>query len=278
MKEVKIGYQMIGKEPKIVGVIGGKKALELVQYAENEDADLLEIRVDSFDTIDPREIAKIFQQVKQKTNVPLIATIRRLKEGGSYYKSQGSEQKRLEIFHRIMEYVDALDIELSATEILDPVIKEGKEQGIAIITSHHDFYRTPSMEEFEKIIEDAYEKDGDIIKISTTALSKKDIITSLKILLKLVKGGNKPSTVISMSEIGTISRLIFPLYGSCLTYGFLSDDSPSAPGQVTTKNMHAYINEYKDIIPKNMGNLPMIYAAIEKNLYPFKEKELVALL
>ncbi len=271
---------LIGRDtPKVVAVVGGMSALDLVDRAESEGADILEIRCDLFENNhDVRGIKNTVRAVAGQTTLPLLITTRRLEEGGLYYSFDGSEKRRYEIFNSAMEYVDLVDIELTA-EIRDKVISKAREFDVIPIVSHHNFYSTPRLDELREKAKEAYDTDADIVKIATMADHKKDVITLLKLLLEFNdKYKNKSIAAISMSDIGRVSRLVFPIFGSCLTYAYVSDDGPNAPGQLSVSKVREFIDEHKTEIRKVNGDLPIIRKAIEKNISPFSTEKLEAML
>jgi len=268
----------IGREPKIVAVIGGPKVLSLANEAEREEADILEIRTDLFNNgYNVSKIVKTFQQVKKETSLPLLITIRRLEEGGLYYRFQKSEEKRFRIFRSVMGLVDAVDIELTA-KIRDRVIEEARKRDVTPIVSYHDFYKTPSLAKLREFADQAHELDSKIIKIATMANSKEDVIELFRFLLEAYEKYDKPITAISMSNIGSVSRIAFPFYGSCLTYGHVSKDKANAPGQLTVKMLRDFLDEHKDKILKIRIKLPMVQNALEINIFPVSERRLVAMI
>lgn len=276
--EVSIGKVKIGEKPKIVAVVGGNNAIALAARAKREGADILEIRTDLFNNgYDVSRIVSTFRSVKKKTSLPLLITIRRLEEGGLYYAFKNSEKKRLKIFRSVMDYVSAVDIELTS-EIRDDVIGNARKHNVVPIVSHHDFYKTPSLTDLRKIVKEAYEVDSEIVKIATMANDKDDVVNLFRLLLEFNGKYDKPITVIAMSRIGAVSRIAFPLFGSSLTYGFLSKDKANAPGQLTVKILRDFINKHKDEIPKIRSKLPRIRMGIENGIYPISKEKLAAMI
>ena len=93
--------------------------------------------------------------------------------------------------------------------------------------SHHDFERTPGYGPLIKIVEDALFVGADIVKIATTAQSKKDVADFLTFSNQI--SDLCPFIAISMGEEGRISRLVSSVFGSLISYGYI--DNAVAPGQ-----------------------------------------------
>jgi 3-dehydroquinate dehydratase I len=245
---VKIGNVLLSSRsltPKIAVNVSGETALRKAKAAEQQNANILEVRCDLFDNFDPDYIVQTFQDLREITKLPLLATMRQawVSDEGKEYKFAGSEGDRLEIFKRIMPYVDAVDIELKS-KIRERILDEAEKYGKPVIISHHDFQKTGSLDELKKIVDEAFRTRGNIIKISTMACSREDVVTSLRLLLSYTENDkceNKPIAVISMGKLGQVSRIAFPLFGSCLTYAHLDEDiTYKAPGQIDVGNIRQF--------------------------------------
>jgi len=132
-----------------------------------------------------------------------------------------------------------VDIESSAIEIIDDVILEAKNNDTHVIVSHHNFANTPSTEEMLDVVERAHEKGAEIIKIATYINDDEDI----KNLTSLLTGGDKKLVVIGMGSKGTITRLMFPAYGSLMTFCRLGQQT-TAPGQLGLEEMAHHLRIY----------------------------------
>ncbi|NPV61932.1 MAG: type I 3-dehydroquinate dehydratase [Methanotrichaceae archaeon] len=196
----------------------GKDATSELEAAE--DADLIEVRLDLVGD-DPLESIK---GVRNRTKQQVIATNRMASEGGRF---QGPEDDRIEILRRASEHADYVDIELLA-EGRDKVLKETK---CRTIVSYHDFKGMPDRDGLRSILREMAGTGADIAKIAVTPHRLKDNLEVLDFLLK----ADIPLCMIAMGEIGRHIRAVAPIYGSVLTYGYVS--SPTAPGQMKVSEL-----------------------------------------
>jgi len=203
--------------PRIVGVVS---TIDEVINAEKAGADLLEVRLDLLEKA--KDVKQFFKDVKISSSLPIIATNRWSKEGGSF---SGSEEERISMLASAMEHSDAVDIELRAAG-RDVVAGKAKKQGIPSIISYHDFDKTPPKEQMMRVLEEA-RNAGDLPKLAVMAKSLDDVVQLLEVTLK----AQKPLCTIAMGDIGAHSRVIAPLYGSALTYGHAG--KAKAPGQLS---------------------------------------------
>lgn len=211
---VRIGGLELNKS--IVASIG-KAPVDSAIKAKKLGADLLEVRIDLMD-VDAR---KILAQLK-KLGMPVIITNRMKQEGGAW---EGSEAERIQKLSSLLPLADAVDIELCAEE-RDAVVKKAKGAGKTVIISTHDFQRTPELEVMMGVIGESFEAGADTAKLAVMPHSFEDVLRLLEVTLR----SKRAVCTIAMGEIGRHSRVIAPIYGSVMTYGYV--DEPIAPGQL----------------------------------------------
>lgn len=199
--------------------------------AKELGADILELRIDLISE-DP---VKILIELK-KLGLPIIITNRMKKEGGAW---QGSESRRVRELISLIPHADAVDIELCAEE-RDMVVKETKNAGKKVIISTHDFQNTPGSEVMAGFIRDSFEKGADIAKLAVMPHSLDDVLRLLDVTLH----SSGQVCTIAMGEIGKHSRVMAPIYGSVMTYGYI--DIPVAPGQLRVDELK---NALKILLP-----------------------------
>jgi 3-dehydroquinate dehydratase-1 len=229
-----IGNFDLEKKAAIVAVINDSLSpLENSRKAAEMGADVLEIRLDLLGIRDSGLAAETIGKIKAETGLPLILTNRSRAEGGKW---EGSEEERVGILKELLSPfsgesgVDAVDIELSAGEKeREGVISTAKKQGKTVIVSFHDFSKTPSFQEMEKIIEEAFRAGADIAKLAVMPGSMQDVLDLLRLTLN-AREAKRPVCTIAMGKLGKHTRVIAPLYGSVLSYA--SVESSAAPGQL----------------------------------------------
>jgi 3-dehydroquinate dehydratase-1 len=123
-----------------------------------------------------------------------------------------------------MPLADYIDVELRANNI-DELVSLTKGSGALSIVSYHDFVETPSEKEMLEILTQCREK-GDIGKLAVMPGDPGDVLALFEATVK----APKPVCSIAMGDIGMHSRIVAPIYGSMLTYGFVRE--PVAPGQM----------------------------------------------
>ena len=201
-------------KPRIVAVLG-KDAEKDVQAAG--DADMIELRLDLLAAGDPIQTIKA---VRKATARPIIATARLKTEGGMF---QGSEKERIDLLIKAAYYADYVDVELLADQRDDAITRIKK----PVIVSYHDFQGMPEEKELAGIYEEMKKTKAAIAKIAVTPQSLQDNLRILQFLLE----ADMPLCMIAMGQVGRHLRAVAPLYGSALTYGFVTQST--APGQMS---------------------------------------------
>ena len=232
---MKIGKLTLGNTPRIAAVIVDSEDKKAISVAKRGGADLLELRIDCFKKRDALYIQKTIKDIKA-VNLPVIATIRSKVEGG---KAAISDSARLGLFETIIPFVDAVDIELSSSKILKDIINQAHRFNKKVLVSYHNFKNTPEQKKLEAIIKNSKKAGGDIVKIATLARDKKDIVQLASLTVS-----HENIITIAMGRLGTLSRLLFPMLGSLLTY--CSVTKASAPGQIPLKTTALLLKKLKE--------------------------------
>ncbi|VVB92335.1 3-dehydroquinate dehydratase [uncultured archaeon] len=212
-------------ERSIVASIS-KNPLESASKAKKLGADLIELRIDLLDMDARTAILEL-----KKLDLPVIITNRMKQEGGAW---EGSEDERIRILLSLLPLADAIDIELCAQK-RDDVVKKAKTEGKTVIISTHDFQNTPEVDIMAGIINESFEAGADIAKLAVTPNTLLDVLHLLEVTLR---SSGKVCTI-AMGNIGRHSRVVAPIYGSVMTYGYV--DKPTAPGQLRVDELKSIL-------------------------------------
>ncbi|MBU4491306.1 MAG: type I 3-dehydroquinate dehydratase [Euryarchaeota archaeon] len=211
---VRIGSLELNKS--IIASIG-EAPIDSAIKAKQLGADIMELRIDLLGADARKILAK-----RKSLGLPVIITNRMKQEGGAW---EVSEDGRIQKLLSLLPLADAVDIELCA-EKRDVVVKKAKGTGKTVIISTHDFQRTPEIDIMLGVIRESFEAGADIAKLAVTPHSLEDVLRLLEVTLR----GNGAVCTIAMGDMGRHSRVVAPIYGSVMTYGYV--DTPTAPGQL----------------------------------------------
>jgi len=217
-KPVSIGPVQLGQIPRVVAIIDEFIDMNHIKDLAKIGVDILEIRIDLLGCDIP-SLCLFVDKIKKFTGFPCIATVR---------QTEQNRDKRLDIFKAVIPFVDAVDIEIDSS-IAHQVIAHAQTK--TIIVSDHDFDKTPDISHLESITAKADLFGAHIIKIATMARHQHDVVR----LLEFTSICKRPLVTIAMGELGNITRVLAPVFGSLFTYGFVK--KPVAPGQMQVSKL-----------------------------------------
>ncbi|MCD6210275.1 MAG: type I 3-dehydroquinate dehydratase [Methanophagales archaeon] len=236
---VELGYP----HAPVIAAVLKRLSIDAAARAEASGAAIIELRIDLLEP-EERSIEKV-KEFLTSLNMSVIITNRRREEGGSF---TGTEDERIEILRSIMatEMVDAVDIEFLA-DGRDEIIEEAKKHHIPVILSFHDFSGMPAPAEILELIDAMYNAGGSIAKIAVTPGTPYDTLNLLQLTHQVSSDGHGQLLItIGMGDWGRHLRVIAPLYGSVLTYGFIEDEAV-APGQFSVHELRDMLDKLKPL-------------------------------
>ncbi|HEV7905789.1 MAG TPA: shikimate dehydrogenase [Pyrinomonadaceae bacterium] len=208
-----------------------------------EDADLIELRLDCLEDEAQLEQATLeLPALFRERTRPLILTLRAPEQGGE--RAPGDElnfERRVrfwsENFSTGSEHADYADLELDMVAHFQ--LEENRRAAKLIdwdkvICSHHDFARVPA--DLENIFARLLETPARILKLAFAAA---DITDSLHVfrLLEEARRAGREMICVAMGEAGRLTRILAPAHGAFLTFGALTREHSTAPGQVTAREL-----------------------------------------
>lgn len=221
---VRIGNLTLNRS--IVAAIGNMPAESAIQ-AKKLGADILELRIDLLKVDARAALCDI-----REAGMPVIITNRMKEEGGAW---QGSEEERISTLISLLQNADAVDIELCARD-RDMVVKKARDTGKKVIISTHDFQKTPDIDAMNGIISDSIAAGADIVKLAVMPNSLEDVHRLLEVTLY----AKSAVCTLAMGDKGRHSRVIAPLYGSVMTYGYVG--KATAPGQLRVDELRRILD------------------------------------
>lgn len=223
------------RRPRICVPIIARTTDEIVSQAEKVKdcaAEIIEWRCDYFeDFTDIDQVLSVLQILKSKLhNKELLFTFRTLAEGGQ--KEIGlKDYEQLCLTVAKSGLVDLIDIELNLAEFLGRhFLKKLKKRHTMVVLSYHNFEKTLADPEMIFKVGLMYQLGADIGKLAMMPSDINDVLRMMGIIQKAHNFYNLPLAVMSMGDLGKISRLSGELIGSVFTFGAYGETS--APGQL----------------------------------------------
>ena len=207
--------------PDICLSIGNMRYEDIFSYLKK--ATLAEIRLDLLNLTD-EQVERLFA-----AHGNLIATCR------------CSESARLlqTLGHALNSGAAFVDVDhLTESSIRDDIVARAKGLGRRVIISYHNYERTPSKDELERIIFSIKSQGADICKVACLANEPRDCSRVMALYEHLTD-----LVAFCMGEAGKITRLAAPILGAPFTYASVTDAS-TAPGQFDYLKMEEYLNYF----------------------------------
>ena len=195
-------------------------------------ADIIELRLDYLDDGELIEVTQHLQDHLRESNLPKILTFRSVDQGGHIAEIEQRRNFWLSLSKLPKDCLIDLEFDL-AIEFAQNA-SAGKFDLRNAICSFHDFAGVPK--NLETIYEQMAATPARILKIAVQARDATDCLPIFD-LLERAQSEGREMMAIAMGPAGVMTRILGPSRGSFLTYGSLDDESATAPGQVTAKDL-----------------------------------------
>ncbi|MDI6643312.1 MAG: type I 3-dehydroquinate dehydratase, partial [Candidatus Hodarchaeaceae archaeon] len=123
-------------------------------------------------------------------------------------------------------------------KLRDQVVSKARRSGVTVLMSHHDFSKTPPAEVLAGTLDNIARAGCDLAKLVTFAKSTDDAFRMLDFFIQIQKATPVPVIAFAMGDVGRITRLVAPIFGSPIVYA--AAGAKTAPGQLdvaTTKRL-----------------------------------------
>ncbi len=214
---------------KLCIVITGPSLEEALQQTAQASslADIVEFRLDLFQFSQLNHLT----QLRQSSSLPVIFTLRRVKDGGKYSES---EEKRIAVIKKLLPLTpDYLDLECDVSSVFFDEMTNAA-PNIQIICSLHDF--NASCKDLESIFQKMQKRSANLYKIVTSAKNPLDALHMLAFIKKTALKGECLAGM-CVGEHGQLTRVLGPICGSALTYAALDDASRTMTGQLSAQTL-----------------------------------------
>lgn len=215
--------------PRVVGTVSTLDYLRKAPKSLGDDCDIMEARLDQFDT-SASSLWLRYCQAVEAAGTPVLATIRLPNDGGKWNENEAS---RRPLFESALAHLSAIDVETDSA-LRGDLCELAGSLGKSLVVSYHNFEGTPPVEELCAMVDSVLECPVAIPKLATMVNTQNDVDILKQVLSTYAS--SRPICVLGMGdEWGTRTRTSFPGLGSKLTYGYL--DRPIAPGQLSSAQL-----------------------------------------
>ena len=230
---------------RIIGIVTAVNRNDDRAWQALAACDMAELRADFFDPDRIAVEARAFREECRRRlgRVPeTILTIRLRRDGGAWPDDQAAGRERIWQSLSAEEkdpFCDWFDIEAEEYPSLSPSLRAKlSEGGMRLLLSHHNMAGSYTPEGLRGLLESMSAHRPAGIKVAVTCADRKELLELLA-FAREVAAATPNGCVLSMGPAGRPSRVLAPLLGCPLTYGYLSGESV-APGQLSTRSLGGF--------------------------------------
>src|SRR6266849_839723 len=219
--------------PKVCLALSSDTVETMLDTAESmaRDNPFIEFRLDYLKQ-PPAALPKIHRFLETHQYVTAIGTCRRADNGGKFKGSLASE---LDVLTKALAAgCHIVDLELQSALKSKPEAIARLRGRTGLILSFHDFRATRNLDE---TLEKMLKVPADFYKIVTTATTLSDNVAMMKFLQ--TQSDKHALIALCMGEQGIISRVLSVRAGSVFTFGAVSADLKTAPGQISAGDLRS---------------------------------------
>ena len=242
-----------GTKPLVCTPLVGRTKEVILAELSNvliKEPDIIEWRADFFEGVDnTNEVIAIAKEMKEFAgNIPIIFTIRSIREGGQPITLSDCETIELNSTICTDTSIEYVDCELSNTpEHFEQLRKVAQANGTKVIASFHNFSSTPSKDILNGKFTQAELYGADVAKVAVMPQNLEDVIALFSVTLEAKNRLKIPVISMSMGGLGAVTRMFGGVFGSSVS--FAVGQSSSAPGQVPIEDLKTVFH----IVGKSMG-------------------------
>ena len=217
--------------PKVCLAISGDTPDEMLDTAEAmaRDNPFMEFRLDYLKQ-PLAALSRIRRFLETHQYVTAIGTCRRAANGGRF---KGSLANQVAVLSKANAAgCQFVDVEMESALKTKPEVLARLRKSAGLIVSFHDFRATRNL---DSTLDKMLKVPADFYKIVTTATTLSDNVTMMKFLQ--AQSDKHALIGLCMGEQGIISRVLSVRAGSVFTFGAVSAESKTAPGQVTARDL-----------------------------------------
>lgn len=204
-----------------------RSVLLAAREAEEQGADLIEIRLDCLERLTRESVAQLFRSLSV-IPLPKVATIMPKMLFGRF---EGGDPKRVELLSEAADHADYVDVGLEMDpSLLTKCMKKVEKRAGIILSRHSD--RPLTAGEISSIVREGY--GVAVCKVVMLARGVEDNLTALEACRSL-EGFRR--IIFCYGRAGMISRVLSPFFGSEWAYASLRKGKEAAPGQLDIKSM-----------------------------------------
>lgn len=248
---------------RIIGIVTAANRNDTRAWKALEACDMAELRADLFHPARIAGEARSFREECRRRlgRVPeTILTIRLRRDGGAWPDGQASERERIWLSLSAGDEdpaCDWIDVEAEEYPSLSPSLKTHFTGGrMNLLLSHHNMARSYPPSGLRGLLESMSACRPKGIKVAVTCADRKELLELLS-FARETSGFTSHACVLSMGKAGRSSRVLTPLLGCPLTYGYLTG-AAVAPGQLSVRSLDGFFRSLREGETEGMTDAQLV--------------------
>ena len=222
---------------RLTGIFTGANCQDPAAWAALADCEFAEFRGDTFigesDHPDPRRLVEAFlafRSERDRLGLPfrILFTLRLRRDGGAWPDAQAG--RRAEIWEALVPGAgkdaapDWMDIEIEEYPRLAASLRNGiAGSRVELLLSHHDFAACPPRHRLGALLGEMLSARPEGVKFAVTCATRAETL-DLMGFAREAAAASPMACVLSMGSVGRALRVLGPVLGCPLAYGFLTGD------------------------------------------------------
>jgi 3-dehydroquinate dehydratase type I len=247
----------------VIGIVTGANRQDPAAWTALSDCEIAEFRADTFlspsGIPDTRRLADEFLSFRSERDrrgltFRTLVTLRLRRDGGAWPDSQSG--RRAEIWEVLGcagkdPAPDWMDIEIEEYPGLPESLRNGfTSSGIRVLLSHHDFAGCPPRDRLSALLRQMSAARPAGVKFAVTCATRSEAL-ALMDFAREAAAASPWACVLSMGEAGRALRVLGPVLGCPLAYGYLTG-SAVAPGQLSATALGRRLDRFSGDLPAGL--------------------------
>jgi len=247
---------------RVIGIVTGANRHDPAAWAALSDCDLAEFRADTFlaesGNPDPSRLVDEFLSFQSECDrrglaIQTLLTIRLRRDGGAWPDSQSDG--RAGIWEALVRggtdpVPDWMDIEIEEFPRLSASLRNGLSASrVQLLLSHHDFAGCPSRDRLSALLREMLAARPAGVKFAVSCATRAEVLALMDFARE---AANAPQAcVLSMGAVGRAMRVLGPVLGCPLAYGYLAGPAV-APGQLSATEIGRRLDRFSADLPGDL--------------------------
>ncbi|GEM_PF-2388909 len=236
-------------EARIIGIVTASNRTDPAIWDALSRCDIAELRADGFPAERITEEARSFRAESSRKlgrTLEILLTIRLKRDGGAWPDEDASLREPIWLSLCLdggeqvgAPICDWIDVEIEEFASLSYKCRTQLQSGRAkLLLSHHDFRRCRPREGLHALMGEMQTHRPAGMKFAVACENRRDLMELLAFARDLSETASI-GCALSMGEVGRASRVLGPLLGCPLTYGYLTGGAV-APGQLSAEALRKF--------------------------------------